>query len=171
MISFLEWMLSSRSSVIGTVIRSLCFQILRPSRPPGTIINAVPSWSLNSATSLSPSVPPNNRSLSDILCYIVCEAGTLSEIFTVTTYIISYDLNAPGQNYTDLFEAIKGSGTWWHHLDSTWIVKSNLSAKQIRDTLSPTLDSNDKVLVAALSGVAAWKGFNDKGSKWLKDNL
>lgn len=87
------------------------------------------------------------------------------------SYIISYDLNKPGQNYNDLYEAIKALGNWWHHLDSTWIIKSNLTAVQVRDSLTPHMDSNDKILVATLSGEAAWKGFNQKGSDWLKNNL
>lgn len=90
----------------------------------------------------------------------------------MSTYMIGYDLNKPGQNYDDLYEAIKNQGsTWWHHLDSTWIIVSTKTAVDIRDNLSKYLDSNDKLLVAKLSGEAAWKGFSDKGSDWLKKNL
>ena len=45
----------------------------------------------------------------------------------MSTKLIAYDLNAPGQNYDDLIKAIKGLGAWWHHLDSTWLVKSDLN--------------------------------------------
>jgi len=89
----------------------------------------------------------------------------------MATYIIDYDLNRPGQNYTELFEAIKALGPWWHCLDSTWIVKSNLTAVQIRDAVSSRIDRNDRLLVAELSGQAAWVGFNDECSSWLKNNL
>ena len=86
-------------------------------------------------------------------------------------YLVTYDLNRPGQNYDDLFEAIKAIGTWWHCLDSTWIVKSNLSAVQVRDSLSPQIDRNDSLLVVALSGEGAWMGFSEDCSSWLKNNL
>lgn len=89
----------------------------------------------------------------------------------MTTYIICYDLNRPGQNYSELYEAIKALGTWWHCLDSTWIVKSGLTSVQVRDKLSSCIDGNDRLLVATLSGDAAWIGFNDKCSSWLKNNL
>mgnify|MGYP003607598832 CR=1 FL=1 len=90
----------------------------------------------------------------------------------MTAYIIGYDLKKQHQNYTDLIDAIKKiSPTHWHILDSTWIVSTSLNASQIRDRLSPFVDSNDKLLVAKLSGEAAWKGFDDAGSKWLKDVL
>lgn len=87
------------------------------------------------------------------------------------TYLIGYDLNKNGQEYDSLIEEIKRLGKWWHCLDSTWIIKSNATAMAIRDQLSPFIDSNDELLVAALSGEAAWKGFSEKCSKWLKDNL
>lgn len=89
----------------------------------------------------------------------------------MSTYAINYDLNKPGQNYDSLIEAIKQFATWWHHLDSCWLVVTNLSAADIRDRLKPHLDRNDELLVAKLSGEAAWAGFTDRGSKWLKDNL
>jgi len=89
----------------------------------------------------------------------------------MTSYIVSYDLNFPGQDYSDLHDAIKSYGWWWHHLDSTWIIKTDQSAEVVRDYLVAFIDSNDKLLVAELTGAGAWAGFNSKGSKWLSDNL
>lgn len=90
----------------------------------------------------------------------------------MAAYLIGYDLNRPGQDYTDLIEAIKGlSGTWWHHLDSTWIVKHDGPATAIRDALTPLIDANDELVVVKLSGEGAWRGFAPKGSAWLKTNL
>ncbi len=89
----------------------------------------------------------------------------------MATYIVGYDLNRPHQDYPDLIEAIKAYGTWWHHLDSTWIIVTNSTAKEIRDDLARHIDSNDELLVVKSGGVGAWKGFDDKGSSWLKDHL
>lgn len=87
------------------------------------------------------------------------------------TYLIGYDLNRPGQNYTELFDAIKGYPKWWHYLDSTWIIKTNWTATQIRDDLKQHIDSGDELLVVRLTGEGAWTGFNERGSQWLLDNL
>ena len=89
------------------------------------------------------------------------------------SYMIGYDLNKPIQNYTDLINAIKKVGSnWWHCLDSTWIVKTDKTAAQIRDELTPHIDQqNDELLVAKLTGDAAWTGFDTDCSNWLKNNL
>lgn len=90
------------------------------------------------------------------------------------TFLIGYDLNKPRENddYKDLIEKIKTVGlTWWHCLDSTWIIKTDKSAVTIRDTLKTYLDDGDELLVVHLSGEGAWTGFKGNCSTWLKDNL
>lgn len=88
------------------------------------------------------------------------------------SFLIGYDLNKPGQNYDNLFAAIKAlTSTWWHCLDSTWIIKSNSTAALIRDALIPHIDKNDRLLVVQLSGEGAWVGFDDQCSSWLKEQL
>lgn len=90
----------------------------------------------------------------------------------MNTYLISYDLNAPGRDYASLIAAIKAlGGAWWHYLDSTWIVKHPGPTTAIRDALSPHIDVNDELLVVKLTGEGAWCGFNADASKWLEQNL
>lgn len=90
----------------------------------------------------------------------------------MTTFMIGYDLNKAGKNYEGLIAEIKAlADGWWHHLDSTWLVVTDLSATSIRDRLTPHLDSDDELLVAKISEPGAWRGFSDKGSDWLLKNL
>jgi hypothetical protein len=89
----------------------------------------------------------------------------------MNTFVVSYDLQRPGQDYATLSEFLKSQSNWWHHLGSTWVIVTNLSAVQLRDGIKEHTDANDKVLVVESSGVAAWKGFNEKGSAWLKEHL
>ncbi|MBV6867268.1 hypothetical protein [Xanthomonas euvesicatoria] len=88
-------------------------------------------------------------------------------------YMIGYDLNRQGQNYSGLIAKIKEiSDGYWHHLDSTWLIGHPGSASVIRDALKPFLDSNDELLVVKLAqGDAAWIGFNTDGSTWLNNSL
>lgn len=89
------------------------------------------------------------------------------------TFLIAYDLKSPGRDYASLTAAIKGlSGTWWHHLDSTWLLHSNLSVAQVRDRLKLELDSNDELLVIDVTRrPRAWSGFNERGSSWLRSSF
>lgn len=71
-------------------------------------------------------------------------------------YLITYDLNKPGQNYSDLYEAIKALGNYRHPLDSTWFVSTSKSASDIRDALKGEIDSSDKLFVTK---VESWASF------------
>ena len=94
-----------------------------------------------------------------------------------SSYLIGYDLHE-GEDYTDLEDAIKKLGsTWWHALDSTWIIRHPGSATVIRNALKPHLKNpdkagGDKLLVVKLTGEAAWTGsFKESSKKWLLTNL
>jgi len=89
----------------------------------------------------------------------------------MAVYIVGYDLNKPSQNYEGLIAAIKEYGTWWHHLDSTWIIETDRTALQLCNDLKRFVDTNDELLVAAIGAPGAWVGFNDKGSSWLQSHL
>lgn len=89
----------------------------------------------------------------------------------MNTYLITYDLNSPGQKYECISKKIKDSYSWWKCLNNIFIIKSDNSSSQIRDFLKPCIDSNDKLIVLKLSGEGAWKGFDEKCSNWLKNNL
>ncbi|SHL60443.1 hypothetical protein SAMN05444342_4228 [Haladaptatus paucihalophilus DX253] len=86
-------------------------------------------------------------------------------------YAICYDLNNPGQEYDELYNDIKKYGSWWHHLDSTWLVETSSLASDIRDDLKSHLDSNDELLVVKLSGAWASSGVDSSGTDWLYDHL
>ena len=47
----------------------------------------------------------------------------------------------------------------------------HLTAEQIRDDLVRHIDVNDELLVAKLSGEAAWYGFPPNGGQWLQQQL
>ncbi|WP_417625156.1 hypothetical protein [Paremcibacter congregatus] len=54
---------------------------------------------------------------------------------------------------------------------SAWVIVTDQTSTAIRDNLKACLDDNDELFVGRLQGEAAWKGYSDKISKWLKDNL
>jgi len=85
-------------------------------------------------------------------------------------HLITYDLNKPGQNYDELYEAIKSLGSWWHYLDSTWLVDTNLSTQKIFDRIHPKMDSSDYLLIIAVK--ADYQGWLPKDAwDWIKKHL
>jgi CRISPR/Cas system-associated endoribonuclease Cas2 len=82
-------------------------------------------------------------------------------------YLITYDLNSPGQNYNALYEAIKKLGDWQHPLQNTWFVDSSYSASQIRDHLKEVVDRNDKIFVCEIGTWASWD--MSDASDWLNN--
>jgi hypothetical protein len=90
----------------------------------------------------------------------------------MNTILVGYDLNKPGKNYDALIAKLKTYPSWWHHLDSTWLLKTAQTATAVRDTLRPLIDATDELLVINVTGDGgAWAGIDAKGSQWLKDNI
>ena len=70
-------------------------------------------------------------------------------------YIISYDLNTPGQNYEPLWEALREIGAQ-RILQSQWIARRiNTNAENLRNYIDQHLDANDGILVTCLDN-ADW---------------
>ena len=88
----------------------------------------------------------------------------------MATYIISYDLLQPGQNYERLYEAIKSYGIWAKINESLWAVVTTSSAVQIRDNLLAHIDTNDRLIVIKSGVEAAWRNSICK-NEWLKERL
>lgn len=88
----------------------------------------------------------------------------------MTSMIIEYDLCSPGRNYDELYKAIKAYGTWAHITESTWFIKTNNTCVEVRDNLLAHMDSNDRLFVGMLSGVATWHNVICS-SDFLKKNL
>jgi hypothetical protein len=89
------------------------------------------------------------------------------------TILIAYDIHPTrGELYDNLVEKIQSLGDWWHHLESTWIVRCAHSPREVRDQLKSYIGIDDQLLVIEISGDAAeWAGVNDAGNQWLKDNI
>lgn len=75
----------------------------------------------------------------------------------MTSMIVEYDLRSPGRNYDELYKAI-------------WFIKTNDTCVQVCNKLAAHMDGNDRIFVAALSGVAAWRNVICDG-EYLKKSL
>lgn len=79
-------------------------------------------------------------------------------------YMITYDLNATGQKYDQVIQAIKDSSwnsAWCSYWKSSWLIKSNLTVSEIQQKIKPFLDNNDRLFVVEV---------NNNYSGWLTDD-
>lgn len=65
----------------------------------------------------------------------------------MAVFMVSYDLNKPGKDYSSLYEELKKKGAWWHYLDSTWLIDTAESSKQLATRLLKKMDDSDWLLV------------------------
>jgi hypothetical protein len=83
--------------------------------------------------------------------------------------LITYDLDKPGQDYTDLLKEIK-SFSWARLSESSYAVDTDLSPSQLYDRLSPYTDANDTIYVIPLH--SPYRGFGPKEvNDWLERHL
>lgn len=102
-------------------------------------------------------------------------AATL-ESPTMATFLICFDLNNENEEYDrtrrKLIKRVKSLfPNRWSRLDSTYVVVSDMTAKEIRNDLRECLDDDDELLVVKSGGVGAWHGFGAATRKWMKTNL
>ena len=90
----------------------------------------------------------------------------------MNTVMVGYNLSGTARSYEDFTTALHDLGDWWHHLNNTWLIRTERSPAEIRDALKPLIADTDEILVLDVTGAgAAWSGFDDNGSQWLKDKL
>jgi hypothetical protein len=74
-------------------------------------------------------------------------------------YIITYDLNKPGQDYDSLIEAIKSYDNAYA-LKSAWFVKTSRPSVEIYNHLASFIDKSDGIFIAEIT--SNWYCYLDK---------
>ena len=81
-------------------------------------------------------------------------------------YLITYDLDRPGQNYHPVVTALQQAGGV-RVLLSTWLIVSNEGAGQIRDRYRRHIDANDRLFVTDVNNWAYSNIMNPDAAKRL----
>lgn len=88
----------------------------------------------------------------------------------MAVYLITYDLNSPGQDYESLFEEIKSIGPWAKYMRSVWFVESSLGSTAIRDRLVKVIDDGDTLFVCRVTEDSAWY-LDTKFNDWINPRV
>lgn len=83
--------------------------------------------------------------------------------------LVTYDLDKPGQDYTDVLNTIK-SYPWARLSESCYAIETSESPRSIFTKLTKYLDSNDQLYVITLTRPWSGRGPNDV-NQWLIDRL
>lgn len=65
----------------------------------------------------------------------------------MAVFLVSYDLNKQGQNYTNLINAIKTYDAYIKCLHSQWLISTNDNIDSVYVYLSNKIDNNDLLLI------------------------
>lgn len=83
-------------------------------------------------------------------------------------YIITYDLNTAGYDYTLLYNEIKKLGDYYHPMDRMWMVYSEFSQDRIASRLQQCMNlNNDRVFVAEVRPAASQGWLGTKFWQWF----
>lgn len=85
--------------------------------------------------------------------------------------LVTYDLNKPGQDYEKVHQAIKDLGSWWHYLESTWLVVTTVTPGQAWDRIAPAFDKSDHCLILDVTGDDYSGWLPEKAWEWIRENL
>lgn len=88
-------------------------------------------------------------------------------------HIVTYDLKAPNdmpEDYDRVIEGLKSAYPVWCHLEeSVWLVSTDQTVSETRDTIKDLLGPSDVLFVARLSGKWASFRLGSKRATWLEE--
>lgn len=65
--------------------------------------------------------------------------------------LVTYDLHKPVKDYGKLYDAIKNSGSWFHCLESVWLIETNYSGAELGKHLIQFIDRDDRLVAIRVS--------------------
>ena len=81
-------------------------------------------------------------------------------------YIICLNILSD-QSGKKIIDALSFFKKWWLCNDHVYIIKTESTAKDIKNYLKVFLEENDKLTIFGLDGEGEWVGLDDKESGWL----
>ena len=86
-------------------------------------------------------------------------------------FSVSYDLNKAGQNYEALYTELKRT-EFKHIMDSTWLISTSESAKDIYNRLSAKIDNNDLIFISKVNSAQYFGSLRGDGIwQWISDRV
>lgn len=84
-------------------------------------------------------------------------------------YMVTYDYKDKSK-YNGLYDELKKFGKWWHYIDSSWLIVSDLDSNTIYARLKPYLDNDINLLIIEV-GADRQGWLPEKAWAWIKTNV
>lgn len=91
----------------------------------------------------------------------------------MSVYIVTYDLIGDNNSdrYSHLIELIKEEGVWACLGGSSYLIESEQTPVELRDKFKRVLLHNDMLFVALVTAPAAWVGYSQQVTDWIKQKM
>jgi hypothetical protein len=88
--------------------------------------------------------------------------------------MLTYDLDNPGQRYTEVRKIIEkdiSTGEWCHYWDSTYLLRSNLTASEMMNKLKEKTDGNDRFFISEIVKNAHAGWLTEEEWKYVNEHI
>lgn len=85
-------------------------------------------------------------------------------------YLVTYDLKKPGKDYVSLHNTLKTATSWWHYIDSTWIIKTEQPVEYWSEKIRSVIDGNDNFLIVDITKQRRQGWLPKKAWEWIRKN-
>ncbi len=82
-------------------------------------------------------------------------------------YMVALHLTGEPASYEALNGALQKMGDWSNRMPSAWLIQSNRSARELRDTLKPHIQANDRIFVAQFAKNWAATNMGNGFAEWM----
>lgn len=91
----------------------------------------------------------------------------------MSVYIVTYDLvgDNSSDRYSQLIELIKEEGVWACLGGSSYLIESEQTPVALRDKFKRVLLRDDMLFVSLVTAPAAWVGYSQQVTDWIKQKM
>ena len=82
--------------------------------------------------------------------------------------LVSYDLKSPNKNYEDLYTTLKTAESWWHYLESTWLLYTTDNLDDWQKKIKNVIDDNDNFIVIDITRQPRNGWLPKKAWEWIR---
>lgn len=85
--------------------------------------------------------------------------------------LVTYDLKKPGADYNGLYEVLKTAPSWYHIMESCWLLYTTETPSQWFEKVRSKIDQNDNIFIVDISNKSRQGWMNKAAWDWLNSHI